>query len=110
MNESLTEHKSASSNAGIQTNIHVLPSWMMAKAMPHMDVRSLPLRREYWFEFRITVDVAAPRESRGRPASASLWVLSPPRQYNDDISINLKVFIKNKENNRVNSIYICSSL
>ena len=74
MNESLTEHKSASSNAGILTNIHVLPSWMMAKAMPHMDVRSLPLRRKYWFEFRITVDSAAPWGSKGTVARASLWV------------------------------------
>jgi len=73
----------------------------MAKAMPHMGyvqderysavpwmarsvVRSLPLHREYWFECRVTFDVAAPRDSKGRPEAVFLWVSSPPRQYNDE--------------------------
>ncbi|NQY47646.1 MAG: hypothetical protein HRT50_00795 [Colwellia sp.] len=34
--------KSASSNAGVKYNIHVLPSWMMAKAMWHMTVQHVP--------------------------------------------------------------------
>ncbi len=45
-----TSTKSASSNAGVRHNIHVLPSWMMEKAMWHMDVPSLLLRRRYCVE------------------------------------------------------------
>jgi len=66
--------KSASSNAGMRHNIHVLPSWMMAKAMWHMDVPSLLLRRRYCAECWITFDVAAPRDSKGRPEAVFLWV------------------------------------
>jgi hypothetical protein len=42
--------KPASSNAGVRHNIHVFPSWMMVKAMWHMDVPSLLLRRRYFAE------------------------------------------------------------
>ena len=68
----------------MKTNIHVLSSGMMAKAKPHMDVRSLPLRRIYWFECRITLDAAAPWDSKGLLACNAPWVPSPPRQYNDE--------------------------
>jgi hypothetical protein len=44
------------SSAEMKGNVHVLPSWMMAKAKQHMDVRSLPLRRRYCLECRITLD------------------------------------------------------
>ena len=91
LNKYRTNNETASSNAGVQTNIHVLPSWMMAKAMPHMGyvqderysavpqmarsvVRSLPLRRKYWFEWRITVDAVAPRDYKGRRKE---WRQSP---------------------------------
>ena len=69
-----TSAKSASSNARVRHNIHVLPSRMMAKAMWHMDVPSLLLRRRYCVECRITFDAAAPRDSKGRPEAVSLWV------------------------------------
>jgi len=58
-----TSTTSASSNTGVKHNIHVLPSWMMAKAMWHMDVPSLLLRRRFCAECRITFDAAAPRDS-----------------------------------------------
>jgi len=45
-----------------------------------MDVPSLLLRRRYCAECRITFDVAAPRDSKGRPEAVALWVWSPPRQ------------------------------
>ena len=44
------------------------------------DVPSLLIRRRYCAECRITFDVAAPRDSKGRPEAVSLWVSSPPRQ------------------------------
>jgi hypothetical protein len=75
-----TSNQSASSNAGVKHNIHVLPSWMMAKAMWHMDVPSLLLRRRYCAECRITFDVAAPWGSKGLLACNAPWVSSPPRQ------------------------------
>jgi len=46
----------------------------MAKAMWHMDVPSLLLRRRYCAEYRITFDVAAPGDSKGVSAFSPLWV------------------------------------
>ncbi len=37
-----TSTKSASSNAGVKYDIHVLPSWMMEKAMWHMTAQDVP--------------------------------------------------------------------
>jgi len=58
---------------------------MMAKAMWHMDVPSLLLRRRYCTECRNTFDVAAPKESKAkkkeqRQAPSFFWESSPPRQ------------------------------
>ena len=36
-----TNSKSASSNAEERHNIHVLPSWMMVKAMLHMTIQDV---------------------------------------------------------------------
>ena len=44
------------------------------------DVPSLLLRLRCCAECKITFDVAAPRDSKGRPEAVFLWVESPPRQ------------------------------
>ena len=47
------------------------------------DVPSLLIRRRYSAECRVTFDVEAPMDSKGRPEAVSLWVSSPPRQYSN---------------------------
>ena len=60
-----TSTKSALTNDEMNESVQVLSSWMMAKAMWHMDVPSLLLRRGYCAECRITFDVAAPGIPKG---------------------------------------------
>ena len=76
-----TTTKSASLNAGMVTNIHVSLAWMPVKALlAHGRAISAGKSKNIWHHGGNTFNAAAPRESRGRPALASLWVSSAPRR------------------------------
>ncbi len=62
-------------------NIHVSLAWMPVKALlAHGRAISAGTLKNIGHHGGETFNAAAPRESRGRSALASLWVSSPPRQ------------------------------
>ena len=74
-----TNTKSASLNAGMMTNIHVSLAWMPVKVLlAHGRAISTGTSKNIERHGGNTFNVAAPRESRGRSAIASLWVPSAP--------------------------------
>lgn len=65
-------------------NIHVSLAWMPVKALlAHGRAISAGTSKDIELHGGNTFNVAAPRESRGRPALASLWVSSAPRRQTD---------------------------
>jgi hypothetical protein len=76
-----TTTKSASLNAGMMTNIHVSLAWMPVKALLAQGCAiSAGTSKNIGHHGGNTFNAAAPRESRGRSALASLWVSSAPRR------------------------------
>ncbi len=82
-------------------NIHVSLAWMPVKVLlAHGRAISTGTSKNIGRHGGNTFNAAAPRESRGRPALASLWVQSAPRRQTSKQTPNLSILSKSKSNLR----------